>query len=84
MQRTQIYLDESLISELKEVAKTLNISMSEFIRQSVKRELRKYHKNGLSEFLDTLEPLESFKDIDAREYVDEIRAKSRIVKGSLE
>ena len=80
MQRTQIYLEESLISELKKAAKNLNISMSEFIRGAVKKELKNYNKENLANFIDNLEPLESFKNTDASEYVDNIRGKSRIFK----
>ena len=80
MQRTQIYLEDSLIAELKRIAKSMNISMSEFIRGAVKKELKKYEQNNLSQFIDSLQPLESFENIDASEYVDNIRSKSRIVK----
>ena len=80
MQRTQIYLEDNLIVELKTVAKSMNISMSEFIRGAVKKELKKHGQNSLSEFIDSLQPLESFENIDATEYVDNIRNKSRIVK----
>lgn len=80
MQRTQIYLEDNLIMELKTVAKSMNISMSEFIRGAVKKELKKYGQNNLSKFIDSLQPLESFENIDATEYVDNIRSKSRIVK----
>ena len=80
MQRTQIYLEDSLIAELKRIAKSMNISMSEFIRGAVKKELKKYEQNNLSQFIDSLQPLESFENIDASKYVDNIRSKSRIVK----
>jgi len=80
MQRTQIYLEDNLIVELKTVAKSMNISMSEFIRGAVKKELKKHGQNSLLEFIDSLQPLESFENIDATEYVDNIRNKSRIVK----
>ncbi len=80
MQRTQIYLEDNLLKELKKTAKNLNISMSEFIREAVKKELNRYKKNNLFQFIDNLTPLESFKDVDATNYVDEIRNKSRIIK----
>jgi len=80
MQRTQIYLEDSLLNELKNIAKNLNISMSEFIREAVRKELKKYKQDSLSQFIDNLEPLESFKNIKSTEYVDEIRNKSRIIK----
>lgn len=37
MQRTQIYLEDNLIVELKTIAKRMNISMSEFIRGSCQK-----------------------------------------------
>jgi len=80
MQRTQIYLEESLLAELKRVAKNLNVSISEIIRNALKKELKKYKQNSLSQFIDNLEPIESFQDIEAKDYVDEIRNKSRIIK----
>ena len=80
MQRTQIYLEESLLAELKKVAKNLNVSMSEIIRNALRKELKKYKQNSLSQFIDNLEPVESFKNIEAKNYVDEIRNKSRIIK----
>ena len=80
MQRTQIYLEESLLAELKKVAKNLNVSMSEIIRNALKKELKRYKQNSLSQFIDNLEAIESFKDTEAENYVDEIRNKSRIIK----
>ena len=80
MQRTQIYLEDNLLEELKKIAKNLNISMSEFIRKAVKKELKKYKQENLSQFIDNLTPLESFKNIEPMEYVDKIRNKSRIIK----
>jgi len=79
MQRTQIYLEDNTINELKKIAKNLNISMSEYIRQAIKNELKKYRKNNLEKFLDNLKPLESFRDINPTEYVDNIRNNSRII-----
>ena len=80
MQRTQIYLEDHMIAELKNVAERLNITMSEFIRGAVKKELQNYEQKSLSQFVDTLQPLESFKNKDAIAYVDELRSKSRIVQ----
>jgi len=80
MQRTQIYLEKSLLAELKKVAKNLNVSMLEIIRNVLKKELKRYNQNSLSQFIDNLEPIESFKSIEAEDYVDKIRNKSRIIK----
>ena len=80
MQRTQIYLDESLVADLKKIAKSLNVSMSEFIRSAVKKELKQYKQNDLIQFIDSLQPLESFKETDNIKYVESIRDKSRILR----
>ncbi len=78
MQRTQIYFEAKTLKELKEIAKKLNISVSEFIRRSIKKEIKNYKKESLKDFLQNLEPLESFKDIDATQYIKEQRSKSRL------
>jgi len=75
MQRTQIYLEENLLAELKKVAKNLNVSMSEIIRNALKKELKKYKQNSLYQFIDNLKPIESFKNVEAENYVDDIRNK---------
>ncbi len=80
MQRTQIYLDESLVADLKKIAKSLNVSMSEFIRSAVKKELKQYKQNDLIQFIDSLQPLESFKETDNIKYVESIRDKSRTLR----
>ena len=80
MHRTQIYLDEHLVQEIKKVAKMQNITMSAFIRNVIKKELQKYKKKDFVSFIENLEPLESFKDVDAQEYVEEIRNRSRILQ----
>ena len=79
MQRTQIYFEEDTIAKLKEVSKELKISVSEFIRRVIKKELANSKKESLANFLEDIKPLESFKDVDALDYVKEIRAKSRLL-----
>ena len=78
MQRTQIYLEEDTIAKLKEVSKELKISVSEFIRQIIKKELNSNKKESFSNFINNLEPLESFKDKEATIYIKDLRAKSRL------
>ncbi len=80
MQRTQIYFEQSTLSDIKSIAKSLNISTSEFIRVVMKKEIKKKKDSNLKNFLDDLEPLDSFKGIEAQDYVEEIRDKSRIVE----
>jgi metal-responsive CopG/Arc/MetJ family transcriptional regulator len=40
MHRTQIYFEENLFEEIKEQAKQLNISMSAYIRKTLKKDLQ--------------------------------------------
>ena len=79
MQRTQIYFEQDTLKDLKEIAGNLNISVSEFIRRVMKVEIKKKKKRSLNDFLTDMTPIESFKDIDAAEYVHEMRSKSRIL-----
>ena len=79
MQRTQIYFEQDTLQDLKEIANNLNISVSEFIRRVMKVEIKKKKKRNFNDFLADMTPIESFKNIDATEYVNEIRSKSRIL-----
>ena len=81
MQRTQIYFEKTTLHDLKTMAKDANISVSEFIRRVMKKEIKNKKKDNLNNFLDTMKPLESFKEVDATEYVQELRGKSRIIGG---
>ena len=80
MQRTQIYFEQDTLQELKQIAKNLNISVSEFIRRVIKQEMKKQKKSNLTAFLATMKPLESFAEVEAAEYVRELRANSRILR----
>jgi len=79
MQRTQIYFEPQTLKELKTIASELNISVSELIRSVIKKEIRKQKKNDLKSFIDSMEPIESFKETDATGYVQNLRSKSRIL-----
>ncbi len=79
MQRTQIYFEQDTLKELKSIAKSLNISASEFIRVVVKKEIAKYKKSTILDFINSTKPIESFADVDAVEYVQNIRKKSRLL-----
>lgn len=79
MQRTQIYFEQHTLKELKEIASELNISVSEFIRSVMKKEIKKQHKNDMQAFIDEMKPIESFREVDATEYVQNLRGKSRIL-----
>jgi len=79
MQRTQIYFEQDTLQDLKDIANSLNISVSEFIRRVMKVEIKKKKKRDLNDFLANMTPIESFKNIDTTEYINEIRGKSRIL-----
>jgi len=82
MQKTQVFLEDSLHNDLNSIVDSLNISISDFINQIIKNEIFKYKQNkedGLLHFIDSLEPLESFKNIDTNQYVNNLRDKSRIL-----
>jgi len=79
MIRTQIYFEEETLKDLKNISKSLDISVSEFIRKVVKKELKENKKENLIDFLYTLEPLDSFKNIDSTDYVHDLRSKSRLL-----
>ena len=51
MQRTQIYFEKETLTDLKDIAKNLNISVSEFIRGIIKIEIKKQKKSNLNHFL---------------------------------
>ena len=79
MQRTQIYFEQNTLQDLKVIANDLNISVSEFIRKVIKKELKAQKEKSLSNFLQEMQPIESFKDIDTDEYVRASRSKSRLL-----
>lgn len=79
MQRTQIYFEQDTLQDLKEIAGNLNISVSELIRNVMKKEIKKTKESNLNDFLANMSPIESFKDVDATEYVNNIRSSSRIL-----
>ena len=81
MRRTQIYLEQTTLHDLKTIAKDADISVSEFIRRVMKKEIKNQKKANLNHFLETMKPLDSFTDIDATEYVQGLRGKSRIISG---
>ena len=78
MQRTQIYFEQHTLKSLKEIASGLNISVSEFIRSVINKEIKKRNKKSIYDFVEQMKPVESFADVDADTYVQEMRQKSRI------
>ena len=79
MHRTQIYIEEEIFQKARKESEILGISISEFIRMSIKKNIQKNSVNNINVFFGNLKPLESFKDINPKKYVDNIRSKSRIL-----
>ncbi len=80
MHRTQLYIDEDVFSKVKSSASSLNISISEFIRNAINKELQqKETQETMEDFFDQLEPLVSFKNLDTSKYVESLRKNSRII-----
>ena len=79
MHRTQIYIEEEIFQKARKESEILGISISEFIRMSIKKNIQKNSANNINVFFGNLKPLKSFKDINPKEYVDNIRSKSRIL-----
>jgi len=45
LHRTQIYIDEDLFEQIKARAKSTNLSISEYIRQILRRDIQKQRKS---------------------------------------
>lgn len=80
MHRTQIYLEEATFEKLQIFSKKAKISIAEFIRKAVKKEVENEEARSLEKFLSDLPMLESFKNLNTTEYMDNIRKNSRILK----
>ena len=80
MHRTQIYLQDDLYKGLKMRAHNVGVSLSEFIRRTLEKNIQKNPVADARAYFDQLKPLESFADVDADDYVRAIRSKSRILQ----
>ena len=82
MHRVQICLQESLHESLKLHARSGGISVSELIRRMLEAHIDTNPAADARAHFDTLEPLESFADVDATDYVKSLRSKSRILRSN--
>ncbi len=82
MQRTQIYLDDTLHQTLIARAKRQGVSMSELIRRLLTIQLEKKEEQPLTAeaFFQQMHPLESFADVEPSEWARELRSTSRILQ----
>jgi post-segregation antitoxin (ccd killing protein) len=80
MHRTQIYLQDDLHETLKAKALSVGVSMSELIRRTLEKEIERNPVAEARMFFENLTPLESFRNVDPRKYVDGLRGKSRLLR----
>lgn len=80
MHRTQIYLHDPLYENLKLRARSVGISISELIRRTLESNIDKNPAADARAYFDKLKPLASFADVDATDYVNSLRSKSRILR----
>ena len=80
MHRTQIYLQDDLYIHLKTRARSIGVSISELIRCTLEKDIRKDPGSDARACFDQLKPLESLASVDSTDYVNTLRSKSRILK----
>lgn len=80
MHRTQIYLNDELHGQLKRRARSIGVSMSELIRQTLEKGIEKDPAADARAYFERLEPLQSFAQVDAKTYVEKLRSRSRIFR----
>ncbi len=80
MHRTQIYLHDDLHDGLKARARSDGISMSELIRRTLEKDIRKDPASDARAYFDRLKPLQSFAGATAAAYVRAIRGRSRLLR----
>jgi len=80
MHRTQIYLHDALHESLKMRSRSAGISISELIRRTLEKEIRKDPVADARAFFERLQPLESFAGVDSDAHVRALRGRSRILR----
>ena len=79
MFNAQIHFPYEIAKEIQANLQADGETFEQFVQQAVVHELQRRKTNDLKSFIDALQPLESFADIDAVAYVDEIRSTSRLI-----
>ncbi len=80
MHRTQIYLHEDLHKSLKARARSIGVSISELIRRTLEKDIRKDPVADARAYFDRLSPLQSFAQTTPENFVREIRGASRLLR----
>lgn len=79
MLHTEINFPDEIADQIQANLKIDGETFEQFVQQAVAHELQRRKANDLKSFFDALHPLESFADIDAVAYVDDIRSTSRLI-----
>ncbi len=77
MKRTNIYIDDDMIAELKRESKQNNISISEIIRNSLKNR-NKNRKSNIMGKLNNVFGIWKNRDINVNSYIDNVRKDRKI------
>ncbi len=77
MKRTQIYLDEELYKYLKEESKKTGKSISELIREKLKKEINQNKENLLKTIRETA-GIWSYQTEDVENYIRNMRKGKRV------
>ncbi len=77
MKRTQIYLDEEIYKYLKEESKKTGKSISELIREKLKKEINQ-NKENLLKTIKEVAGIWSYKNEDVDNYIRNMRKGKRI------
>lgn len=80
MYHAEIDLPDEMADQVQTMLRQTGKTLSQLVQQALARELRQ-QGDEMSDFFANLQPLESFADVDAESYVDQLRAKSRILHG---
>jgi hypothetical protein len=76
---TQIHVPDEIADQIQANISECGETFEQFIQQAVEHELLRRKTNDLKSFFATLQPLESFAEIESITYVDNIRSTSRII-----
>lgn len=71
----QIHLPDEVANQIQANLQANGETFEQFVQQAVVHELRRQNAKDLKAFLKSLQPLESFFDIDAEAYVDNLRGR---------
>lgn len=81
MYHTEIDLTDEVADQVQRLLSETGKTFKQFVQQAVEHELQRQQPDALADFFAALQPLESFADVEATAYVDELRNKSRILHG---